>query len=582
MQAFFNNFLQKNAVSERKCIHKNSENKALTNEFALDILIIVKKQLMEIVIFASFIIFVLWQGSYFPIQFLLVAALLIIAFVIFGKTITITKEAVMLLGISIVFCISLMLLSENRYAGINETIRTLIYPLALLFFINARQTNSEKALITALICVALLGLLDYFSIIHIPGGVDETVGRLHSTIQYANTTALLMLIGLLYSIHRFFSKKRPIELCFGAVFAIALFLTGSRTTLLIALITCAIYVSIVTENRWKLVSLGVMGIAIITIICMSIFTDIRIFRISLFTSTMIERLITFQDALEMLRGRWLLGIGAGNWQVWQLRFQSAPYFVRFIHNYYLQLLLDGGLLAPILFCAAICPSIYRGLRQKSVHSVVLLAFMLHAFLDIAPVFPAVATVAMFSLSELSAGGKTLDIGVFRLVALAPLLTLFVLWGSEIFSTSAAVQLSRGDLVASKQSSKTALAFNPLNTNLYFQMARATSDNSLRHELIRMAFEENSNDLQALTALVQIELINGNYECALELSLRLVEANKHSEQNRNLRREAAVLAYSHGIISGTEYDEIYEELKNIQRQVNPLFTQYHRTETPDRD
>ncbi|MCL2851515.1 MAG: O-antigen ligase family protein [Defluviitaleaceae bacterium] len=537
-------------------------------------------QIVELIIPLLLIVFTLWQGSYFPIQFLMMTALLLLAFILFGKSLTITKEAAMLFAISLLYCVSLLVFTENHYAGLIETLRTLIFPLTLLLFLNTDPGKMEKALFIALLYIAVLGLLEVSSVIYIHGGVDESVGRLHSTIQYANMTALLMLTGILYSIKNYVTKSNIWSLCYCAVFAVALYLTGSRTTLLIALAVCALYIYIISQRRGKIIVVCALLSAMGVIAALGMLTEIRIFRMSVFESTLVERWITFQDAFEMLHGRWFLGIGAGNWQEWQLRFQSAPYYVRYIHNYYLQLLLDGGILAPALFCAATLPAAYRGIRSKSVHGVILIAFMLHSLLDIAFIFAAGAMIAMFSLSRLTVGGNTLNIGRLRYAAVVPLLAVTVLQGSELHSTMADTHRENGNLEASMRGYKAALALNPLNTDLYFRMAQSTLDIGLAEEYVRAAIERNPRDSRSIAALAQIESRRGNYAAALELSGRLIENRRFSEDYRSLRREIASHAVNNAIIDYTEYWAILAELDAILLYVNPLHTQFHRSEIVD--
>ena len=556
--------------------------------------------------------FTLWQGSYFPIQFLAMIAFLLLAFVLFGKTLVVTKEALMLFGVSLLYCLSLLVYSDSKYTGMIETLRTLVFPLTLLLFLNSDRARAEKSIFAALAIVAVLGLLDYFSVISIPGGVDESQGRLHSVIQYANTTALFMLVGVLYSIDRFIESRKIWSLCFGAVFAAALSLTGSRTTLVIALAVCALYMFIITGRRGKIIVACSVLLAASTVVSLSILTDIRIFRITVFASTLVERWITFQDAFEMLRGRWALGIGAGNWQEWQFRFQSAPYYVKYIHNFYLQLLLDGGVLAPALFCAATFPAVYKGVRSKSVHGAVLIAFLLHALLDFALIFTAAAMIAMFSLSQLMPGAVkqasdaskrakekppernrrvllasgsfpaslTLRAGKLRYAAIVPLLAMALLWGSEFFSSAASAEIERGALDSAMRMNKTALVLNPLNTGLYYRMAQSTLDTDLAEEYLRLAIEKNPNDLRAVSLLAQSESRKGNYEQALELSAFLVGNRKHLEFYRALYRDAAYNAFEQGIIDAAEYEAVLAEIDAITLQINPLYVQYHQSEIND--
>jgi tetratricopeptide (TPR) repeat protein len=422
--------------------------------------------------------------------------------------------------------------------------------------------------------IAVLGLLAFFSIIYIPGAVIETTNRLQSVIQYANTTALLMLIGILYSIHSYVSHRKIGKLICCLIFVVTLLLTGSRTTLMVALAVCTLYALIMSRRRGKIIVAGSVVLAVFAVVGFNIFTDIRIFRISIFEATLVERYITYQDAISMMRGNWLLGIGTGNWQEFQFVHQSAPYNVKFIHNFYLQLLLDGGLLAPLLFLAATLPAIIRGVIAKNLHAFILIAVMMQALLDFDLIFSAVAMMAMYSLSQLIVEkGKTVGIGKLRFIALVPMLVILILWCSEIYSSNADTNLLRGNRDVSMSRYRTALVLNPLKTELYYQMAQSAHDIETAQELLRIGIEKNPRDLQSISALVMIETQRGNYANALDLCEILIESRRHSKEYQSLFLQTAETALLGGVINQSRFDEIQTRLRLIPLQANPLYRRY---------
>jgi len=542
-------------------------------------------QVAEYGAFLCIIGLVLWQGSFFPIQLLLLIALALLAFILLGKTLSVPKEALFLFGITLLYAISIPILSENHYTGLIELLRTLIFPVALIVFCSYNSQKAEQAIFISLMCVAVLGLLAFFSIIYIPGAVIESTNRLQSVIQYANTTALLMLIGILYSVNSYIKDraatskrgcpwyKKYGKLICCLIFAITLFLTGSRTTLVIALAVCSLYAFIMSGKRGKIIVAGSVMLAVFAVLCLNSFTDIRIFQISIYEATLVERWITFQDALQMMRGSWLVGIGAGNWQQWQFMYQSAPYHVMFIHNYYLQLLLDGGLLAPLLFLAATLPALIKGIISKSLHAVILIAVMLQALLDFDLIFPAVAVISSFSLSQLIKPGKQVVAGKFRYIAIAPLLVVLVLWCSELYSSNADANLLRGNTGAAMSRYRTAALLNPLNTDLYYQMAQSTQDIEKAEELLRTGIEKNPRDLRAISALVMVESIKGNYTNALDLCEILIENRRFSTEYHELFLDTAEKALSSGVINESLFEEIQTRLDLISLQLNPLYVRY---------
>jgi O-antigen ligase len=516
---------------------------------------------------------IVWQGAYFPIQFLLMLALIALALVLRQKPFKTALPVLPLLGISALYFISFALLSENRYAGLTEALRTLAMPMSLMFFLNTDAKRNERIVLAGLLTVAALGLLAYFGIIALPGGVIAGSNRLQSTIQYANTTALLMLIGALYATRDFIEKKRIASLIYGIVFLTALALTGSRATFAISLATGALYAFIRVGKKGKLIVAAAALVTGGTVIALSAIPTVRLLRLSLYEPTLVERWITFGDALKALRGRLPLGIGAANWQTWQYANQSAPYNVKYIHNYYLQLLLDGGIAAPLLFVTALVPSVARGLRRGDVHACIIVAVMLHALVDFDLIFTAAGAILMLSLSQLPERKMTWNIVKFRYIVIAPLLALMSLWISETLSIGADRQLENGKLDKAMGLNETALVFNPLNTGLYYNMAQSTRDIALTEDLLRKSLELNPKDFRSAAILARISAADGNYAVAVDLAQQINASWRYSEEYQTLYRDIIAQARKNGALNAGEEERRLNEIEQLSKPQNPLYEKY---------
>jgi O-antigen ligase len=514
-----------------------------------------------------------WQGAYFPAQLTGMLALLAVAFMIGGGEIKAPLSAALLFAVSLLQFISLAARANDLYTGLIECLRYLTMPCALLFFMNSDARRNGRAVFAGLMIIAALGLLAYWSVIIIPSGVIESSRRLQSTIQYANTTALLMLVGSLYAIRAFLEKRQIRYIVCGAIFVAVLVLSGSRTTFVIAVGIWLAYAFITAGRRGKLITALAAVAAAAVIAGLTMIPSIRLFRISLLEPTLVERWITYADALEMLKDKPLLGIGIGNWRTEQFIYQSAPYSVKYIHNYYLQLFLDGGALAPILFVAALAPAVARGIRRKSVHAVILLAVMLHALLDFDLIFAAVGMTAMYSLSQITGAGITLTPGKRRFAAAVPLALILALWTSEALARDADTRLQRGALDAAMREYKLALAIDPLNSGLYYQMAQSTRDTALTEELLREALARDPADADPAAILARICAVNGDFNEAVELCEGLLQKRRFSTEYQELYRDVLVQAVSAGALSDGEYDKKLLDLDAKIKDVNPLYVKY---------
>jgi O-antigen ligase len=309
-----------------------------------------KKIYLPIAACVVFVLSLLWQGAYFPIQFIPLAAMPFVAFALSKRPIVVTINTILFTGLILLLSASLLLAKEPQI-GLREWIRYLLIPLYLIFFTATRDKSAwqRQAFFVGISSIAVLGLMAYAGGIIIPAGVIEHSGRFQSTIQYANTTALLMLIGILYAYNYFTETKKWRYIVLGAGLAYCLYLTGSRTTFVLFFLVGTVFALAKMNRKPRLIAIGVLAGALIG----ALLVGGRIVQISLTEPTLIERVITWQDGLRIAVQYPWLGLGVGNWQFDQFLYQSAPYGVRHIHNFYVHLLVDGGWVAALLFIAAI-------------------------------------------------------------------------------------------------------------------------------------------------------------------------------------------------------------------------------------
>ncbi|WP_438316997.1 O-antigen ligase family protein [Candidatus Caldatribacterium sp. SIUC1] len=74
----------------------------------------------------------------------------------------------------------------------------------------------------------------------------------------------------------------------------------------------------------------------------------RLLDVSLRTRNVWERLIFYRDGLRIFALRPVSGWGGGGWEALYLSVRSFPYFTRSTHNFYLQVLTEGGLVGMTL------------------------------------------------------------------------------------------------------------------------------------------------------------------------------------------------------------------------------------------
>jgi len=95
----------------------------------------------------------------------------------------------------------------------------------------------------------------------------------------------------------------------------------------------------------------------------------------------------FKDALKLISNNWLFGVGGGGWEVLNYGVQETYYVSRAVHNHYLEVFVDAGILAFLAFTSAIIITFFyfiRGiLKAENLQKRIILAGLFSGFLALA-------------------------------------------------------------------------------------------------------------------------------------------------------------------------------------------------------
>ncbi|NLY42906.1 MAG: O-antigen ligase family protein [Clostridiaceae bacterium] len=352
------------------------------------------------------------------------------------------------------YVISTVFVSCDKYAAATETFKVFGFMLFLAVCLTQRNKIALLGgTLIGILCVSVVGLTAYIGKWGIDSMLLEDRGllRLQSIIQYANTTALLMGIGFFISLYfmerQKENSKKTVYAAVGYVLLISLVLTFSRsmigifTFLLVITVFCmrgylmraAVVLEFVLATAVgyllnKLV-LGGQSLMAVVLLCLSILLVVYVFLklssipqligktiyyifvtllfvvpagifavvyfrkldlLSLMGSTFASRLVYMQDGLSIILKNPIMGIGPGGWMERQFIYQTAQYFVRYVHNGFIQLALDAGVGALAVFIAIIVIFYVHIIRKyKKTHEfyyfiilMIMTLIMLHSLLDI--------------------------------------------------------------------------------------------------------------------------------------------------------------------------------------------------------
>lgn len=207
--------------------------------------------------------------------------------------------------------------------------------------------------------------------------------RMSGFFQYANTNGLFFAIGIIILIYQLKEQKKPVyDIAQMIVLMIGLLLSGSRSVLLLLLIWGVWYAIRVAEFR-KPFFIGGGAVLLLGGIYVAVTGNTanigRIFTIFTSNSTLWGRFLYYRDAILLICKKFF-GLGRLGYYYSQGTFQSGIYHIKFVHNDFLQIALDYGVIAFVLLLLFLVWQIARG-KQSRVDKEVLLFLCAASMLD---------------------------------------------------------------------------------------------------------------------------------------------------------------------------------------------------------
>lgn len=191
--------------------------------------------------------------------------------------------------------------------------------------------------------------------------------RLSGFFQYANTSAFFLTVGIIILIHHWKEQKKKFFSIIQMVSLVAgILLTGSRSVL-IFLMVWGIYYAVITKKFRKpfIITVSILTFLIGLFVAFTGNTQNvgRIFSSFTSNSTLWGRLLYNRDAILLLAKKFY-GLGRLGYYYSQGTFQSGVYHTKFVHNDFLQLALDYGIITLILLLIFLGWQFYRGRQDR--------------------------------------------------------------------------------------------------------------------------------------------------------------------------------------------------------------------------
>ena len=192
--------------------------------------------------------------------------------------------------------------------------------------------------------------------------------RMSGFFQYANTNGLFFAVGIMSLVYGIKEKKKALfDVAQIIILFVGLLLSGSRSVLLLLMLWGVWRAFKVAEFRKPFIISGsaflVLGGLYVALTGNT--TNIgRIFTIFTSNSTLWGRILYYRDAILLLCTKFF-GLGRLGYYYTQGTFQSGIYHIKFVHNDFLQVALDYGVLALVLVLFFLGWQILHGKQSKA-------------------------------------------------------------------------------------------------------------------------------------------------------------------------------------------------------------------------
>lgn len=259
------------------------------------------------------------------------------------------------------------------FIGFLKFLPTIIFIIILMQFEKEKieellkfiPTSGVFMIFICILCKPIKGLEEFFYMNK----------RLGGFFQYSNTCALFFLMGVIViAYNENLCKKDYIQLI---ILLLGILLTGSRSVFIFTLLSFLI-IAISNKKVRKGLIIIFSLLILVTLIYVFISKDYsalgRFLTISVNSSTLLGRLLYYKDGLKLILEK-PFGLGYMGYFYMEPKIQTGVYIIRYIHNDFLQLALDAGILASIFVLASMAISFFSKNTSKVKRHLILIIFL---------------------------------------------------------------------------------------------------------------------------------------------------------------------------------------------------------------
>ena len=360
--------------------------------------------------------------------------------------------------------------------------------------------------ITAMTVLSVIGM--YIPIISNYFKVSE---RLSGFFQYPNTFALVILVAELLLLTRA-RVSIPDYVCM-VVLLFGILYTGSRTVLILAIVSniAALLINKNKKVRWITLICIVLGVVAALVYCFvtdNFWVLERYFKISFSESTFVGRILYATDALPVILNN-PFGIGSKGYHYIQQSIQTGAYSVMYIHNDFLQIMLDVGWIPCLAFVGAMVKTLFSKNVSLS-HKLVLCVMLVHSLFDFNLQYVAVFMILLLFT----------DLKPFKSVVLEKQRGTVVVFSVLLILLCSYMAVGQGMIRFGLY--RVADAVYPYSTQCEIELLKECEDMEELDELADSIIKRNSYVSVAYSAKSRVAYAQGDFEKVMEYKNKAIE------------------------------------------------------------
>lgn len=363
--------------------------------------------------------------------------------------------------------------------------------------------------------------------------------RITGMFQYSNVFALYLLIGFIIITNKkkkeekvkeakeesvkieknkqkLLKKYSPI-IC-GIILLIGILMTGSRTTFIITTIYI-IYLCFRKENRYRKIygityAVILLLLGIYVLITKNIETIGRIFTISMDSSTLLGRILYWKDGLNLLLEN-IFGYGYMGYSYKIYEIQTGMYYTKFVHNDYLQIALDIGIVPLVIFIIFLVKSLFSKNNSK-LNKIILIAIIIHMFLEFDLQFMIIFYILLMCLEEKTYKKIEIEKSITSYLVIGIVILVYGYYGIACFMN----YIKQDEIAINMLGDFTEAKVNVMNSTENLNTANRLADEVL---------EKNIYAYQAYGIKAIYYLQNNEFEKMIEMKKKEISLDKYNPQ-----------------------------------------------------